>query len=102
MKSSGWKVAALLLAMTTIAGAFGTVANRNALRETERQLADATNYKPPGIVTVDRVVHAPCPNSAASSLSGSTNNQCRGGVVLKKTLNGWESVLHNGRPLRCQ
>ncbi|MEO8366609.1 MAG: hypothetical protein ABI538_10420 [Pseudoxanthomonas sp.] len=88
--------------MSTVGGVFGTVANKSALAEAERQLAKATNAAPPETVTVEKIVQVPCPTSIERTSAQPNTNECRGGLVLKKTPAGWESVLYGGRPLRCE
>jgi hypothetical protein len=93
MDKTGWQVTALLLGMLSVGLGLALGANKAALAETERQLTNAKNNKP-RTVEVYRTEQLPCP--AFDDVT-----QCRGGVLLRKTLSGWESVTRDGNAVAC-
>lgn len=93
MEKTGWQVTALLLGMVCAGLALALGANKAALAESERQLANAKNRQP-STVEVYRTEQVPCP-------AFDDTTKCRGGVLLRKTLNGWESVTRDGNAVTC-
>ena len=104
MEKAGWQVAAFVAGMAAIAGAFGTVANKRAAEQALEDLKAARAAKTETITI--REVHqracTPAPYSDAGMKPWPAAAECKGGVLLMRTENGWESMLENGRPIRCR
>lgn len=99
MEKTGWQVTALAFGTLCAGLALALGANKAALAETERQLENARNAKRPETVTVTEIQREPCPFTTLPATD--PNTQCRGGVLLKRTATGWESVTNNGKAVRC-
>lgn len=99
MEKTGWQIAAGVLGIACAGLAVGVAANRNALAETQRQLAEVKASKQPEQETLTIVKREPCPD--VSMPQPEPNTECRGGVLLRRTDSGWVSVTHNGYAVRC-
>jgi hypothetical protein len=102
MEKTGWQVTAGLLAIATVGLGLGVIANKNALAEANRMLQEARDAKTPATETetITVIQREPCPFQVLPATD--TNTQCRGGVLLRKKPNGWESITVNGRAATCQ
>lgn len=102
MEKTGWQVTAGILAITTVGLALGVVANKNALAEAHRMLAEARSAKAPATETetITVIQREPCPFQTLPATDA--NTECRGGVLLRRTANGWESITVNGRAAGCR
>lgn len=99
MEKTGWQVTALLLGLGCIGLGVALGANKAALAETQRQLVNAKNAKKPETVHVTEIHREPCPRATLPLVDEAT--ECRGGVLLRRTSAGWESVTNNGRAVGC-
>lgn len=100
MDKTGWQVTAGILAITSVGLALGVVANKAALAEANRMLTEARQAKMPATETLTVIQREPCPGEAMPASDGDT--ECRGGVLLRKTSEGWESVTVNGQAITCR
>ncbi len=104
MEKAGWQVATFIAGMLAIAGAFGTYANKQAAEQAlvDLKVAQMANKE---ILTITKVEQMPCPpqSSTERHIELPDNAQCLGGVMLKRNAQGdWESVLSDGRAVRCK
>ena len=99
MSERFWQVTALLLGMGAVGGAVGTVANKQALAESQRQLTELKNSRAPQDTVHKIIVQEPCPYETLPVTN--ENTVCRGGVLLRKTAEGWESVTNGNKAVGC-
>ena len=101
MEKTGWQVTAGVLAIATVGLGLGVIANKNALAEANRMLQESRNAKSPApeTETITIVQREPCPFQVMPATD--ENTECRGGVLLRKTQDGWESITVNGRAATC-
>ena len=99
MEKTGWQIAAGVLAIACVGLSLGVVANKSALAESKRLLQEARNEKQPKSETLTVIQREPCPYHVLPFEDPST--ECRGGVLLRRTADGWESVMTNGRATAC-
>lgn len=99
MEKAGWQITTGALAITCIGLTLGVIANKNALAETQRHLAEIKESKKPETETLTIVQREPCPYSTLPMTDDKT--ECRGGVLLTRTENGWVSVTNKGKAVGC-
>jgi len=102
MDKAHWQVTTGLLALTTIGSLFGVIANKSVVRQLTEELK-AAQHSPrdaeqecaepsPASQTVHVVKTMPVwPDGA----------DCRGGRMLLKTDNGWQSLTYRGEAMSC-
>ncbi len=106
MEKAGWQVATFGCAMLAIAGAFGTYANKNAAAQALIDLKVAQAAKKE-TVTVHEIHQADCkpyvaPEDSIGMKPWPAGAECKGGVLLMRTANGWESIISNGTSIPCR
>lgn len=94
MDKAGWQVVAGVLGLTVIGLSFGLHANRTALAQERNDRPSPCEAPEP--ITVIREIPAestgiPYPDKA----------RCKGGVLLIKTEQGYESMTHDDAPIVC-
>ncbi len=105
MGKTGWQVASGILALGLIGAGFALVANRTALAQANEDLKAARTIE---TVTVHEVHEGRCTGTnPAYQLPDNEvvpwpeGAKCLGGRLLNRTPNGWESVIHKGKPVIC-
>jgi hypothetical protein len=104
MDKAGWQVTAGIAGIIAVAALFAAIANGRAAAQAYEDLKVARAEKKE-TVTVHEFHQAECiptrPDPAASK-PWPPGASCKGGVLLKKTPTGWESIVSNGRPIACR
>lgn len=106
MEKAGWQVVASIAGMLAIAGAFGTYANKKAAEQAlvDLKAAQAANKE---TVTVHEIHQTDCkpyvaPEDSIGMKPWPKGAECKGGVLLMRTANGWESIIANGTSIPCR
>jgi len=104
MEKAGWQIAAFAMGLLAIAGAFGTYANRQAAQQAMVDLA-AAKAANKETITLHEVHQGDCIPKTEDSVGMKPwpkGAECKGGVLLMRTANGWESITANGTAITCK
>lgn len=109
MQTTGWKITSGICGMLAVGAGFAALTNKNALDNAESEIAALRSEKT-RTVTVTRIQQGPCVEVDAQGYRTDgmgmkpwpKDAACKGGVLLRKTPNGWESITSiNGRAITC-
>jgi hypothetical protein len=94
MDRAGWQVVSGVLGLAVIGLAFGLQANRTALtQERNDRLQPCVAPQP---ITI--IENAP---AETTGMPYPDNARCKDGVLIIKTVQGFESLTHDGAPIAC-
>lgn len=109
MQTAGWKIASGLFGLIAIGAGFAAVVNKNELANAQAEITALRSEKT-RTVTVTRIQQGPCVDVDAQGYRTDgmgmkpwpKNAECKGGVLLRKTPSGWESITStSGRAITC-
>ena len=104
MEKAGWQVTTFIAGMLAIAGAFGTYANKKAAEQAlvDLKAAQAATKETVTVHEIHRGECMPAPEDSIGMRPWPKGAECKGGVLLMRTANGWESIIANGTSIPCR